>query len=240
LNALAGVINGATGSTGVRAYVNAAGTNLTLANDPASSVSINITETLNTTAGTVEAGDTVTGYFGSALTGTANTASLTYSSPADSYIVLDSSNNAVADGNYVSGSTISFNGIDTSLSGTANAGDQFFVRQNLGGVSDNRNMLLLGNFQNSLILNGGTSSFNEAYGNLVADIGTQTRTVELTRDAQEILLNQSIESRESISGVNLDEEAANLLQFQQAYQAMSQLILAADRMFQTILGVVGR
>lgn len=239
LNALAAQINGAVGTTGVRAYVNAAGTNLYLANEPPSATAITVTETLSTDA-PADAADTVTGYFGSALTGVANTNTLTFSGAADSYIVLDSSSAAVADGAYTAGNTISFNGIQTSVSGTPNLGDVFTVSPNTSGVSDNRNVLLMAGLQNQLTLSGGTEDFNTAYTNLVAQIGTETRKVELTRDAQEVLLNQSVAAREAKSGVNLDEEAANMLQFQQAYQAVSQMIATADRMFQTIINVVSR
>jgi len=241
LTALANQINGSVSTTGVRAYVNAAGTGLTLANDPQSALNISVTETLNTTAGTVEDGDTVTGYFGSALTGsTTPSATVTFSGAADSYIVLNSSNTAVADGTYTSGNNISFNGIQTNISGSVNLGDTFTVSPNTSGVSDNRNLLIMGALQNTKTLAGGTATYNEAYGFSVAEIGSQTRKIEITRDAQEVLLNQSVEAWASKSGVNLDEEAANLIKFQQAYQAVAQMISIADELFRTLIAAVGR
>ena len=239
VNALAAQINGSTGTTGVTAYVN--GSNLYLANNPPSATSIVVNETLNTTAGTVEDGDTVTGYFGSALTGsTTPTSTVTFTGAADSYVVLDSSNTAVADGAYTAGSNISFNGVQTSITGTPNTGDVFTVSANTSGVSDNRNLLVIGALQDKLTLAGGTATYYEAYGEMVGEIGTQTRKIEITKDAQEILLNQSIEARASKSGVNLDEEAANLVKFQQAYQAVAQMISIADELFKTLISVVGR
>lgn len=241
VTALAAQINGSVATTGVRAHVNAAGTGLYLVNDPQTALNISVTETLNTTAGTVEDGDTVTGYFGSVLTGsTTPSATTTFTGAADSYIVLDSTNTAVDDGAYVSGNNIAFNGIQTNISGTSNLGDTFTVSPNTSGVSDNRNLLLVGALQDSLTLAGGKATFSEAYGFMVASVGTQTRKIEITRDAQDVLLGQSIEARASKSGVNLDEEAANLVKYQQAYQAVAQMISIADELFQTLIGAVGR
>ena len=241
LSDLATQINTQVANTGVRAYVNAAGTDMYFVNDPQSTADITVQETLNTTAGVTEDADTVMGYFGSALTGaTTPSNTITFSSPADSYIALNSSNTAVADGAYTSGNTISFNGISTQINGTVNLGDRFTVGQNTSGVSDNRNMLLLAGLQDQKTLAGGTASYLDVYGNMVADVGTRTRKTELTRDAQNILYNQSIEAREAKSGVNLDEEAANLVRYQQAYQAVAQVVSTADNLFQTLLSVLGR
>lgn len=241
VTALATQINTQTSATGVRAYVNAAGTSLFLANDPPNSASITVAETLNTTAGVVENGDTVTGYFGSALTGLTNpTNSLTFGGAADSYLVLNSSSAVVASGAYTAGANINFNGIQTSISGTPNVGDIFTVRPNTSGVGDNRNMLNIAALQEQRLLAGGTATYLDAYGYMVADVGTQTRKVEITRDAQQVLLKQSVATREAKSGVNLDEEAANLVRFQQAYQAVAQVIATANSLFQTLIGVVGR
>ncbi len=241
VTALAAQINGSVATTGVRAYVNAAGTDLYLVNEPQSALAISVTETLATTAGTVEDLDTVTGYFGSVLTGvTTPSATVTFSGAADSYVVLDSSNTAVADGAYTSGNAITFNGVQTSISGVANLGDTFTVSPNTSGVSDNRNLLIMGALQNVKTLAGGTATYNEAYGFSVAEVGSQTRKIEITRDAQDVLLNQSIEARASKSGVNLDEEAANLIKFQQAYQAVAQMISISDELFRTLIAAVGR
>lgn len=241
LNALATQINTQVSNTGVRAYVNAAGTSMYLLNEPKSSADIVVNETLNTTAGVSEDADTVTGYFGSVLTGsTTPSASITFNGDANSYIILNSANTAVADGSYSDGSTISFNGIQTKLSGTAKTGDMFTIAANSAGVSDNRNMLAIANLQSSLTLAGGTATFQDAFGFLVADVGTKTRQTEITKKAQNELFNQSVKTRASKSGVNLDEEAANLVRFQQAYQAIAQVVSTADTIFQTIIGIIGR
>ncbi len=126
--------------------------------------------------------------------------------------------------------------IKFTLTGSPATGDTIVLATNAGGVGDNRNANLLGDLQTKLTLNGGTSSFKDAYGSIVADVGRRTQSAQANGDAQRGLLNQSIASRDSVSGVNLDEEAANLLRFQQAYQAASQVILTSRSIFETLLG----
>jgi flagellar hook-associated protein FlgK len=243
LNALAVAINGIGDAnvvtTGVRAYTD--NVNLYLVNDPATALPINVTETLNTSAGTLEDADTFTGYFGSALTGVTTPGnSLNFASQADSYVVLDGSGAVVADGAYASANPISFNGIDTVISGVANLGDRFSIGRNIGGVGDNRNMLSLVGLQTRNTMDNGKASYLDVYGRMVATVGAKTQQAGITRDAQQILLDQSIAAREETSGVNLDEEAANLIRFQQAYQAAAQVISTANDLFQTLINAVGR
>jgi flagellar hook-associated protein 1 FlgK len=135
---------------------------------------------------------------------------------------------------------ISFNGWELELSGAPVLGDVFTVSSNVGGVGDNRNAIALADLQQQANLSGSTASYAESYNELVGDVGTNTRKAEITSSAQEKLLSDAISTRESISGVNLDEEAANLLRYQQAYQAAAQVISTADTLFQTLLGAVRR
>lgn len=243
LNALAAAINGVgnanVAATGVRAYTD--NNNLYLVNEPPTALPINITESLATTAGTVEDADTITGYFGSVLTGaSAASNSISYAGQADSYVVLDGSSAVIADGAYTSAAPIAFNGIEVSVSGTPNLGDAFSVDRNLSGAGDNRNMLALAALQSQSTLDNGRASYLDLYGNLVAGVGAKTQQAGITREAASVLLEQSISAREETSGVNLDEEAANLIRFQQAYQAAAQVISTANDLFQTLLGAVGR
>ncbi|WP_340121011.1 flagellar hook-associated protein FlgK [Methylobacter svalbardensis] len=103
---------------------------------------------------------------------------------------------------------------------------------------DNRNALQLANLANKLGMLGGTATFNSAYNEVVSGVGTLTRAAKLGASGQEILLNQAKGDRESLAGVNLDEEAANLIKFQQAYQASAQAISVARSLFDTLLGAV--
>ncbi len=243
LNALAAVINDDAAATGVRAYVDASGSNLYLANDPASALPVTVSERLldtNNPALPLDAADTVTGYFGAALDGATSGNTLNFDKTADAYIVLDGSGTAVANGSYTAGAQIAFNGMAVTLSGAPNGGDLFTIEPNINGVGDNRNALLLAALQTQLKLGGGTATLENSYSEFVVEVGTQTRQASINSDAQDGLLNQAIQAREAKSGVNLDEEAADLLRFQQAYSAAAQVIAAADTMFQTLMNVVRR
>ena len=74
----------------------------------------------------------------------------------------------------------------------------------------------------------------------MADVGTQTRRAQISRDSSATLLESAQQQREAISGVNLDEEAANMLRFQQAYQAAAQVIATSTNMFDALLSAVRR
>lgn len=242
LDALAAQINDDTAATGVMAYVDAGSNTLYFANVPPSAMPVTVTESLNTLSGTAEDADTAVGYFGgTTLQGDSNPAvSFTFGGTADSYVVLDGSAATVTAGLYADGATIGFNGIETALSGRPNSGDVFTVEPNTNGVSDNRNALALAALQDARILNGGTASYQDLYSGMVADVGIKTRQAEVAGQAQASMLNQAVEARESLSGVNLDEEAANVLRFQQAYSAAAQVISAANNMFQILIDSIRR
>ena len=84
-------------------------------------------------------------------------------------------------------------------------------------------------------LNNGSQSFAEGYAGLVEDIGVKTRQSQLDKDAGSTLLEQSTNQRESVSGVNLDEEAGKLIQYQAAYNASAQVVSVAQDLFNTLL-----
>ena len=84
---------------------------------------------------------------------------------------------------------------------------------------------------------GGTATFQSAYARLVADNGIRTRETKVKLDAQGAVLDQAQATRDSLSAVNLDEEAANMLRFQQAYQASSKILEIGSKLFDTILSI---
>ena len=139
---------------------------------------------------------------------------------------------------YTSGGLISFNGWNFSISGTPATGDTFTVGPNTNGVGDNGNALQMASLQNKLTLAGSTTSFQDAYGQIVADIGTKTQEASTSHDALKTILQQSTDARDAVSGVNLDEEAANMLRFQQAYQAAAKVISTSDTLFQSLLSAI--
>jgi flagellar hook-associated protein 1 len=141
---------------------------------------------------------------------------------------------------YAAGEDIDVNGWRVQISGAPAAGDSFSVSDNTSGAGDNRNALLLADALQSPVLNGRTTSLGSAVGEFVGGVGVATRQAQVNRDAQSVVYEESIAAKEAVSGVNLDEEAANLLKYQQAYQAAAQLIRVADTMFQTLLAATER
>lgn len=135
------------------------------------------------------------------------------------------------------GTTVSFNGISFQISGTPLDGDEFVIARNNGAVSDSRNALALVQLQTQGTVAGGTANFQIAYSRLVSDAGNKTREIQVTGTAQSALLTQAKNAREALSGVNLDEEAANLLRYQQAYQASAKAIQIGTQLFDVILSI---
>ena len=136
--------------------------------------------------------------------------------------------------------TIDINGWRLVVRGTPADGDTFSVRDNAGGVGDNRNALALAGLADLRMLGGGTASLGESYAELVADVGVKTRRAQINAEVQGDLLGDATAQRDAISGVNLDEEAADLIRFQQAYQASAQVIAVAGSMFESLFDALRR
>lgn len=126
-----------------------------------------------------------------------------------------------------------------SISGRPNTGDTFTIETNVGGSKDGRNANALYALQSGKSMLGGTASYGYAYSQLVSDVGSKTNEASVNADAQQGLLEQSVATQQGLSGVNLDEEAANLLRFQQVYQAAARCIGVANTLFDDILSMVG-
>lgn len=141
---------------------------------------------------------------------------------------------------YTPDATVSFGGISVVLSGAPADGDTFSISPNTSGVGDNRNIRLLGQLQTANLLDGGSATFQGAYAELVGYIGNKTREVQVTAQAGESVLTQATEAQQDLSGVNLDEEATNLLKYQQAYQASGKVMQIASTLFDTLLSLGGR
>lgn len=155
------------------------------------------------------------------------------------------------------------NGFNISFSGgTLNAGDSFQISPNFNAAAtikvnsaittpaqiaaasaanlpgDNSNGLKLADLESQTLMLNGKNSFTQVYGQMVADVGSQTHSASVSRSAQEVLLNQAKGARENLAGVNLDEEAANLIKFQNSYQAAAKAISVANSLFDTLIGAV--
>jgi flagellar hook-associated protein 1 FlgK len=126
-------------------------------------------------------------------------------------------------------------GVSFTVSGNPDAGDSYTLENNFGATGDNNNALMMGELQHARLLNSGEDSFQEVYGALVADVGSQQRQGSANLELETTLLQQAESYKDSVVGVNLDEEAANLIRFQQSYQAAAQLIKVSEEVFQTLM-----
>ena len=127
-----------------------------------------------------------------------------------------------------------------TISGVPSAGDTLVLSNNVAGVGDNRNLQTLSGLSTSKTLLEGAASFSDVFASAVAEVGIQTRQAAMSRETQTSLHDYAMNNQQSPAGVNLDEEAAKLLQYQQAYQAAARVIAASDEMFQTLLGAFRR
>ncbi|WP_416426117.1 flagellar hook-associated protein FlgK [Pseudomonas sp. App30] len=152
--------------------------------------------------------------------------------------IVDSSGNPVND---ASGNPTSFT-FATTVSGTPAANDSYSVALNTSGSSDNRNATALLGLQTSATVGTGAAtggiSFTAAYAALVSGVGAQSAQATTDASATSTVLTTAKANRDSVSGVNLDDEAAALVKYQQYYTAASQIIKTAQDTFSTLLNAL--
>ncbi|CAG9253821.1 flagellar hook-associated protein FlgK [Paraburkholderia unamae] len=126
--------------------------------------------------------------------------------------------------------------ISFTMSGTPSNNDSFTIDGNKSGTQDGRNALALANLTSSTAFSG-SLTLTSAYANYVNSIGNTASQLKAQSTSQASLVTQLTSQQQSVQGVNLDEEAANLLQYQQLYQANSKVIQTAASLFQTLIGI---
>jgi flagellar hook-associated protein 1 FlgK len=203
----------------------------------------------------IAAASLVQGTAGSANTGGATVASASVTDPSawisgtytvtfgagNSYKVTNSGGTQVASGTYTAGTPITFQGAQLTLSGTPAAGDTFTVGpNNPANTGDNSNLLAMTDALSAATLNGSTTSVTSAANSLVSQIGVITQQAQNNASAQQTVNQQATTALNNSSGVNLDKEAATMLQYQQAYQAMAQVISASGQMFTSLISAISR
>jgi flagellar hook-associated protein 1 FlgK len=156
---------------------------------------------------------------------------------ANNYTITGSNGQSTS-GTYTSGTPISFNGFSVTLNGTPAAGDSFSINDNANGTGDNRNAQKLAAVLNSKVLRNGTQSLATVVASYVGTVGLQTNQAQSGASAQQTVLSNAQTAQQSVAGVNLDEEAANLVRFQQAYAAAAQVIKVADSLFQSLINAI--
>ncbi len=141
---------------------------------------------------------------------------------------------------YTAGANIDLNGWRVVISGSPATGDTFTVADNSSGVGDNRNALAMSLALGGKVLNGAADSVSSVTTRFVGAIGVTTGQAQTSLDAQKTILDNANAAVDSVSGVNLDEEAANMLRFQQIYQAAAQVIRVTQSMFDSLLAATSR
>lgn len=134
------------------------------------------------------------------------------------------------------GASYTVAGMSFTLNGAPADGDTFTIAPNTG-LGDTRNASLMGDLQSTNVLDGGKATFQSAYATLVSTVGNKTREVQANAEAAAAQLTQAQSAANNVSGVNLDEEAANLLKYQQAYQASGKVMQIADTIFNALLQI---
>jgi flagellar hook-associated protein 1 len=112
------------------------------------------------------------------------------------------------------------------------------VDGNQDGIGNNANILRIVSLQTAPVVGGaGGFSLADAYGQVVTDVGNASFQASIAQKALEVVKDQAVQARDKISGVSLDEEAADLIRYQQAYQANAKVMQTASTLFDAILAV---
>ena len=242
----------------------AAGMSLTVAGTPAANDSFLIEPTAGATAGfsmlltnpaQVAAASLAQASPGASNTGSAvvssvsvtnpanyqgNTYTVTFTTPTQYTVTESGVTTPVASGTYASGTPITFGNQQLTLTGTPAAGDTFTVsRNNAANTGDNSNVLAMINGLSSKALDGATASVSDAANNLVSQVGVLTQSAQNNASVQKTVNQEATTARSNATGVNLDQQAADLLRYQQAYQAMAQVISMSNTMFTSLIQAVG-
>lgn len=128
---------------------------------------------------------------------------------------------------------IEYQGVKINLNTQPSVGDSFSIDGNLDGVGDNTNMLAMVELSKKKVIEGKT--FSNTYIDQVNDIGNLAQQAKISQQALTVVNDQAIQSRDKVSGVNLDDEAAELIRFQQAYQASAKAMQVSNELFSSIV-----
>lgn len=163
----------------------------------------------------------------------------------------DTSNAVISSGaaTWTAGQPIVLNGFELRLNGVPRSGDTFQVGPTLYPGSDNGNALAMIDLRDEglvgrQVLSDGSvvagDTITSAYGQAMADIGVRVQGATAAAEVSAAVLNDAVSAQQSKVGVNLDEEAARLIQYQQSYQAAAKVLQIAQSVFQTLLDMAGR
>jgi flagellar hook-associated protein 1 FlgK len=131
-----------------------------------------------------------------------------------------------------------FENIEFTMQGNAELNDEFVIKKNSNGGGDSRNLEKILNLQFADVNGSNSGGFQKVFGTIVAELGVTVQSGEIALQSAEASRNAAEEAEAEFSGVNLDEEAASLLEFQQAYQASARILTTARELFQSLMDVI--
>ena len=188
-----------------------------------------------------------------ANTGTASIAALTinaapvnpyqaltinFTDDSGAYEVVDAGNAVLATGSFSAGQPIVYNGIALSLNGLPRLGDRLLIVPTPFPAASNGNALRFDSLASRALVDGQTVT--DAYASAMADIGVRVQGAQAAADTSATVAARTHAELSAATGVNLDEEAARLIQFQQAYQAAAKLLQTSQMLFDTLINTIGR
>jgi flagellar hook-associated protein FlgK len=153
------------------------------------------------------------------------------------YTITDlATDTVVVNRSYAAGESISYGNLRLTFDSQPDSGDSFIVDGNQQGLGDNGNMLSIVAMQDQPLLVG-DRSIGDGYIDIVSYAGNKATLAKISQEALQVVYDQAVESRDKVSGVSLDQEAADLIRFQQAYQASAQIIQMSAKIFDSILAI---
>ncbi len=161
---------------------------------------------------------------------------INFTSATEYSISDDATGTVVATRRYSQGEDIVHHGMVVAIQGNPLAGDSFSVDSNKDGIGDNGNIRRIVALQDKPLLDDGRT-LSESYISMVGNVGSKAALAMMSKEAMQVVYDQAVASKDQIAGVSLDEEAAELIRFQQAYQASAQIIQVASKLFESILSV---
>ena len=148
----------------------------------------------------------------------------------------DATGTVLATRDYLSGQDLQYQSIRMQMEGEPKKGDTFSVDGNQSGLGSNENALRLTALESKKVF-GASQNFHDGYLSILTTAGNTSRLAEVAEQALEIVHDQAVRAKDEKSGVNLDEEAANLIRYQQAYQASARLMQTANQLFDALLRI---
>ena len=130
---------------------------------------------------------------------------------------------------------ISYQGLQLSLSSPARAGDVFTLDGNQGGIGNNDNIRAMAALETRAVV--GNKTLTNSYIDQVNEIGNIARQASIAKTALTVVRDQAVKARDEVSGVSLDQEAADLIRYQQAYQAAAKVLQVASQLFDSVLQI---